>query len=216
MSLAHRVSAASRRRKWGLFMSTVAPTPATTVLDVGFSDTEYSATDNYIEKNYPYPENLTALGIESPLEFAQRYPQVRAVTYQGGRFPFADNEFDVCWSNAVLEHVGDAEAQVCFLREISRVSRRAFFTTPNRLFPVEVHTRTPLLHMLPKPVFDRYLRLAGKEWAAGDYMRLLSERELRALLTQARIVNYRLQKNRLLGLCMDFVVLADCEYVGSD
>ncbi len=63
------------------------------------------------------------------------------------------------WSNAVLEHVGTRDDQLLFLREVRRVGRRVFLTTPNRHFPVEVHTRTPLLHWLPKPVFERYLRL---------------------------------------------------------
>ena len=41
-------------------------------------------------------------------------------------------------------------------REVKRVSRGAFMTTPNRLFPVDLHTRTPLLHYLLKSVFDQY------------------------------------------------------------
>jgi len=36
------------------------------VLDVGFLDLEYSSTYNFIEKHYPYPERLTALGVQVP------------------------------------------------------------------------------------------------------------------------------------------------------
>lgn len=50
MSLAYKVSAWNRRRKWHLFLSEIQPTPATTILDVGFSEQEYSNTDNYLEK----------------------------------------------------------------------------------------------------------------------------------------------------------------------
>jgi hypothetical protein len=75
---------------------------------------------------------------------------------------------------------------------------------------VEVHTRTPLLHYLPESLFDRYLALAGKARASGDYMHLLSEFDLRTRLSQAGIEDYRLMKNRLLGFTMDFVVLANC------
>ncbi len=183
------------------------------VLDVGFSDREYSGNDNYIEKHYSYPEKLTALGIDEPSEFLSRYPLVRAVRYDGRRFPFADKEFDLCWSNAVMEHVGDAEAQVDFLKEIKRVSSRAFITTPNRYFPVEVHTLTPLLHYLPKAIFDRYLTLIGKSWGTGDYMHPLSRSDLKNRLSQAGIDRYRLVSNKFAGLTLDFVVLADFDGV---
>ncbi len=209
MSIAGRISATNRGRKWALFITQVSPTPQMLVLDAGFSDTEHLPTDNYIEKHYPYPECLTALGIDTPNEFNRRYPQVTAVSYSGSRFPFADKQFDLCWSNAVLEHVGGADEQVDFLREVKRVSRGAFITTPNRLFPVEVHTRTPLLHYLPRSLFHRYLAATGRAWASGDYMHLLSESDLRARLSQAGIDDYRLVKNRLLGFTMDFVILAD-------
>jgi hypothetical protein len=58
----------------------------------------------------------------------------------------------------VLEHVGSADNQRRLLAELARVARRAVFvTTPNRWFPIEVHTQIPLLHWLPKPVFRSLL-----------------------------------------------------------
>jgi SAM-dependent methyltransferase len=205
----NRVSHWNRRRKWRLFERVVEPRPTTTVLDVGYSDEEYSMTDNFIEKHYPYPEMLTALGIDEPNRFRERYPKVKAVQYEGKVFPFEDQAFDVVWSNAVIEHVGDREAQLQFLREVRRVGRRAFITTPNKLFPVEVHTRTPLLHFLPLPIFESYLRLVGKSWATGDYMRLLSIREVEKLLGEAGITSYRLHRNRLAGFVLDVVILIE-------
>jgi Methyltransferase domain len=210
MSLAHKVSGFNRRRKWSLFLKELEVTRSTRVLDVGFAGKEYSPTDNFIEKHYPYRERLTALGIDTPNDFKQKYPEVRVVRYSGDRFPFADKEFDVCWSNAVLEHVGGQQRQRAFLSEITRVSRRAFITTPNKLFPIEVHTRTPLLHYLPKNAFDKYLTLTGKHWATGDYMHLLSECDLRRLLASAGVSNYKLFRNRLLGFAVDFAVVLDC------
>lgn len=211
MSLAYRVSGFNRRRKYEIFLREFAPRPEHTILDVGFSDAEYSATDNFLEKHYPHRSQITALGVEAPVQFAQRYPDVRAVQFDGGVFPFADKSFDIAWSNAVIEHVGKHQsrwdAQVLFLREIARVSRRAFVTTPNKWFPVEVHTRTPLLHWLPKRAFDRYLRLRGQDWAAGDYMDLLSHGDLRRLLRDAGIRDYRILQNRLFGLTLDFIII---------
>jgi hypothetical protein len=64
MSLAYRVAAYNREKKWQIFLREIAPTREMRVLDVGFTSIEYSNTDNFIEKHYPYPEMLTALGID--------------------------------------------------------------------------------------------------------------------------------------------------------
>jgi SAM-dependent methyltransferase len=204
LSLANRISAFNRRRKWRQFEALFES--GQSILDVGYTDHEYSEVENFLEKNHPNPERIVALGIHKPREFHIRYPSVRVVAYDGGRFPFADRSFDVCWANAVIEHVGPRPRQLEFLREIRRVSRSAFVTTPNRHFPVEVHTKTPLLHFLPQRWFDAYLRAVGKGWAAGDYMHLLSLSELRSLLAEAGVDSYQIRKNRLGPFTMDFAV----------
>jgi len=207
MSFAHAISAYNRKRKWNIFLAHHEPTPETRVLDVGFSDKEYSPIDNYIEKHYPYPDMLTALGIDEPVEFTARYPAVTARCYDGGRFPFDDNSFDVVWSNAVIEHVGDHDKQRFFLAELNRVAEKAFITTPNKHFLVELHTRTPLLHYLPKNAFDAYLRLTKKKWATGEYMHLLSRAHLKALLADAGIPHYNIVNNRLGLFTIDFIIM---------
>lgn len=207
MSIAVYFSSKNRKRKWERFAREFQISSDTKVLDVGFSDKEYSPVDNYLEKHYPYQNGITALGVEVPDEFSRRYPDVKVVTYEGGVFPFEDKSFDIVWSNAVIEHVGDADAQEMFIKEIMRVGRAAFFTTPNLHFPVETHTRTPFLHWLPKSIFDRYLVAVGKEYFTGSYMYLLSESGLKRLLARAGVVNYKIIKNRLFGFVLDFVVL---------
>lgn len=202
-----RVSTWNRGRKWRKFDALMGPTAGTKTLDVGYSDREWSEGDNYLEKHYPWPHNLTALGIEEPTLFADRYPDVTVVKYPGDVFPFDDDSFDIVWSNATIEHVGGRADQVRFAAELARVGRRVFFTTPNRHFPIEVHTRTPFLHWLPKAWFDRYLHRTKNGWAAGDYMRLLSARELRSILAEAGVTNYKLIRNRVGPFTLDFVVV---------
>lgn len=205
-SLAYYFSGRNRKKKWDFFMGEFRPGPGDKVLDIGFNEREYSATDNYIEKFYPYPENLTAIGVDEPVTIADRYPQSTFLAYDGKTMPFEDKAFDIVWSNAVVEHVGDYDAQAGFVRELARVSKSFFFTTPNLYFPMEVHTRTPFLHWLGKRPFDRYLCRVGKRWAAGDYMHLLSCGRLRSLLEDAEVTDYTIVRNRLCGFVLDFWV----------
>ena len=68
MSLASRLSAYNRERKWRLFLRTVRPGPETRVLDVGFNEREHSAVDTYFERRFPWPANLTALGLHEAVD----------------------------------------------------------------------------------------------------------------------------------------------------
>ena len=88
MGLADQISLRSRRRKFGLFMETMAPTAETTVLDVGVDDFafgELSANEgrcgtlNFFEELYPWPERLTAVGQHEGERFRASYPDARYV-----------------------------------------------------------------------------------------------------------------------------------------
>ncbi|MCU0679451.1 MAG: class I SAM-dependent methyltransferase [Planctomycetes bacterium] len=205
--IADRISLYNRQRKWRKFLVIAQPDHRLKILDVGFSEQEYSPGDNFLEKNYPYPENITALGIDRADDFKKRYPRVTTVEYRGGLLPFPDRAFGLNWSNAVLEHVGSREEQVLFLRELKRVGNKTFLTTPNRHFPFEVHTHIPFLHWLPKRWFDFFLVQLGKSWASGLYMNLLTLRQIKKLLHNAGIEEYCILRNRLLFCTLDYIVL---------
>ena len=73
------------------------------------------------------------------------------------------------FSNAVIEHVGDAIDQQKFVSEHVRVGKHWIITTPNRLFPIESHTQVLFIHM-------------RKRWKHSSVTRLLSRRDLEDIL----------------------------------
>jgi len=185
--LADAISIRSRRRKLALFLDEMRPDAATRVLDVGVDEVSLGdaggqsgcTTHNLLEERYSWPERLTALGLHDGARFRERYPQIAYVQGDACALPFADGAFDVVYSNAVIEHVGGRERQEAFVREAVRVGKRVFLTTPNRWFPLEVHTRLPLVHWLPSGAAGRAYDLVGKPWAKEN--RLLGPDDLRAL-----------------------------------
>ena len=192
-AMSDAVSLSSRQRKLRLFLDELQPTPETTVLDVGadelgFGEGDGCSTLNFFEELYPWPERITALGLQNGVRFRERYPGVRYVQGDALALPFADGEFDVVFSNAVIEHVGGRQQQRRLVSEALRVGGRVFLTTPNRLFPIEVHTRLPLVHWLPDALSHRIYGVLGKDEAKG--VNLLSRRSFRALFPgRVRIVN---------------------------
>jgi SAM-dependent methyltransferase len=180
--LAARASLWNRRRKLALFMDAVRPEPETRVVDVGVGDTPFgtepgvAATHNFFEALYPWPERITAVSDVPLPSFARAFPGVRCVQASGTALPFEADEFDVAFSNAVIEHVGNREEQRRFVAELCRVAPRVFLSTPNRWFPVETHTLVPLAHWLPRPAADRAMRiLRRRDWEGVE---LLGKREL--------------------------------------
>jgi SAM-dependent methyltransferase len=176
----------SRSRKLQLFFDLLQPGPETTVVDVGVTDAPFGSgsTDNFFEALYPWPERITGVGHTELERFAAAFPQVRAVRADGRALPFGNAEFDVGFSNAVVEHVaGGREGQQQFVHELCRVARRVFVTTPNRHFPLEVHTLLPFVHWLPKGPRERLLPF-------DDVLDPLSAKQLTALFPyRVRVIN---------------------------
>jgi SAM-dependent methyltransferase len=191
--LADAVSLRSRQRKLRLFLDELRPMSETTVLDVGadelaFGEGEGCGTMNFFEELYPWPERITALGLQDGSAFRARYPRIMYVQGDACALPFDDGEFDVVFSNAVVEHVGGRERQRQLVSEALRVGRQVFLTTPNRQFPLEVHTRLPLVHWLPERLSHPAYDALGKSFAKE--LNLLSARAFESLFPgRVRIVN---------------------------
>lgn len=205
--IANLISKNNRTSKYKLFLAKVRPQESDRILDVGVINNEYTSVDNFLEKNYRPLSNITALSVDDIDEFKKRYPAIHSIVYDGYYFPFEDKTFDIGWSNAVLEHVGGSDRQVLFLKELKRTCKKVYFTTPNRHFPIEVHTRYPLIHWLPKRIFDKILQFTPKKWASGDYMHLLTCKDLKKVLSEAGITDYTIHRNRFCGFTMDFSVI---------
>jgi SAM-dependent methyltransferase len=197
--LAARASLRNRQRKLELFMATMRPGPETRIVDVGVGDTGFgtepgvAASHNFFEALYPWPEQITAVSDVPLPNFSRAFPQVRCVTASGTALPFEDDAFDVAFSNAVVEHVGERAVQRRFVEELCRVASRVFVSTPNRWFPVETHTLVPLAHWLPRGPRDRVFRALRRDSWEG--VELLSRRELLELFppgTEAKVVESRI------------------------
>ena len=204
---ASRLSFHVRRKMFLLFMDMIRPRPDARVLDVGVTSDERYRESNYFEQMYPFPGNITCVGTEDGTHLAARYPGLSYRRVQpGDPLPFRDAEFDVVFSNAVLEHVGSRTAQAAFVRELCRVGKSIFITTPNRWFPFEHHTGLPVLHYLPPSVFRALLRRTRyRHWAEESNLNILTARELATLFPSHVAVTVR--SVRLFGVTSNLVAV---------
>ncbi len=113
--------------------------------------------------------------------------------------PFTDNEFDVAFSNSVIEHVGDSRSQRAMASEVRRVARSHWVQTPDPRFPIEPHYLTPFIHWIPLAQRRRFVRNAtvwGLITRPSDSqiderlgeIRLIHQSEFRSFFPDSRII----------------------------
>ena len=181
-SLGERMTVLARDRIYDDFVALCRPRREDTILDVGVSDVVNDAA-NMMERKYPHPERITAVGLGAGDDFRAAFPRTPYMRIAANeRLPFADRQFDVATSNAVLEHVGSRAHQEFFVRELLRVAGKVFVSVPNRYFPVEHHTAIPLLHWSDLG-FRTACRVLGKtEWTDPANLILMSRAKLESLV----------------------------------
>ncbi len=191
----------SRREKFERFMALVTPSANDWVLNDGAGFYGIRASDNFLEGWYPYPERITALDVtlRGAATFRSRHPKPEMLCADGLALPFPDDTFDIGFSNAVVEHVGDRERQQRYVRELLRVSRKVCVITPDRAFPVDIHMLVPFAHWLPRSLQRAALRPFGRQdLAETRVLNLLSWDEFRRLFPAELKVKFL--RIRLLGL----------------
>jgi hypothetical protein len=186
-ALAASVSRRSRAAK--LRWLTHQIEPGSTVLIVGASipRADDLGIDNIVERGLNDFTDATVLTYDAgdPLVGSE------VVRGDGCALPFRDDSFDYVFSNAVIEHVGGPERARRMLAESVRVARKgAIHTTPNRWFPVEVHTQLPLLHWLPRRWQHAAFARAGRPYWNTTAFWLFGKRDFAALDRAFRVERF--------------------------
>ena len=126
---------------------------------------------------------------------------------------YGDGEFDVVFSNSVIEHVFTYQNQQSMAREVERVGKSYWVQTPNYYFPIEPH-----FHWLGWQWYPRSLRVAAiRRFKCGhrgphpqledardavDEVRLMSRGEMKRMFPGGRIWN-----ERVLGFTKSLVAI---------
>jgi len=205
----HSLASRLRRKRFQLFKkfaSSVDSRPLT-ILDVG-GTLDFWKRMGFLAESAGF--QLTLLNLfraESP------YPNVVSVVGDGRNMSgFRDGQFDVVFSNSVIEHVGNLADQKRMADEIRRIGNAYFLQTPNFHFPIEPHFLFPFFQFLPlalKALLLKHFRI-GWHGPTGDLgrakrtissVRLLRRSELARLFPDGKMY-----EERVLGLTKSFVV----------
>ena len=200
--LYERVFIPFRRRRMNRFFALFAPSTEVRLLDIGGTAETWSSEAEGGER---FPVTLINTFDYGPVE-DNRFTSVAG---DATALPFADNAFDIAFSNSVIEHLGTWEKQQIFAREARRVARKLWIQTPARSFPIEAHLLAPYIQYLPKRVQHRIARWTprgllqpGLVHEIVDEVRLLTHREVKQLFPDCLIL-----KERVLGLTKSYIAV---------
>ncbi len=169
------------------------------ILDLG-------GTAYFWEKsNIPDLPNISITLLNLHLESSE-HPNIQAVTGDATKLvAFKEKEFDLVFSNSVIEHLYTRANQLKMANEIQRVGRFHFIQTPNKHFPVEAHYALPFAQYMPSSwvyfLLTKTKLSRLQKWkpeAAKQYLDeilLLNEQDLKSLFPNSKI--YR---EKVLGL----------------
>ncbi len=205
-SLADRL----RCKRFELFRSLVKPGPEpVSVLDVGGTLDFWRAMGFDQSADY----RVVLLNLTRP---EQLPPGFRAVVGDASDLSqFEDREFDVVFSNSVVEHLGDFESQRRMAQEVQRVGSQYFVQTPNRFFPLEPHYLVPCFQFFPVRLQVELIRHLNLGWYRKIPDRSRAEAHVRShrLLTEAELTQLfpegALYREKIFGLTKSLIAYGD-------
>lgn len=175
-----------RVRRMNMFIDIVKPFPGMNVLDLGGQPQIW----DFVEP----PLNITCLNL--PGMAKKEHATHHNITYVEGDacdMPhFQPGDFDVVFSNSVIEHVGNADKQAQFAREVERLSNTYWIQTPCKNFPIEAHCGMPFWWYYPKGVRQFFINVWSRNQASWGEMvattTYINPKDLKQMLPSARVI----------------------------
>jgi hypothetical protein len=124
-----------RNQRLAQFNREVKPPPQAKILDLGGLPSMWGDAAHQFE--------ITIVNLPDALSKEQSKPgpcRMMEGDATNLRNLFADQSFDIVFSNSVIEHVGDETQQRAFASEVMRLGKSYWIQTPSNHFPMDPHT----------------------------------------------------------------------------
>lgn len=174
-----------RKRRMALFVKLIKPTFGMKILDLGGQPSIWDSVE--------LPLNITCLNLPGvAITDHQSHHRIAYLEGDACSIPdFHPGDFDLVFSNSVIEHVGDYNKRVEFANEVLRLSDKYWIQTPSKYFPIEAHCGMPFWWFYPTELRSYFLKKWEKKLPAWTEMvsttLVVSERELLDILPGCEI-----------------------------
>ena len=169
------------------------------ILDIGTTQ-DNSKSSNLIIKNlnnFQTYKSISDQKIKS--NFFSKSLQ-KSITQELSSNEIEEFSSDVVISNATIEHVGSYLEQLKMIENIIKLTKKTFIiVTPNRMHPIEFHSKIPFLHWLPKKLHRKVLSIFGLKYLSREEnLNLLKSSDLINMMKNFENVKYDIRYLRFL------------------
>ena len=149
------------------------------ILDIGSTNDENQSSNIIIKKLKFFKEFNSISNQKISNDFFKKTLK-KSITERLFHSEIKKFESDVVISNATIEHVGSKKKQIKMCENIIKLSKKYFIIiTPNRLHPLEFHTKIPLIHWMPKKIHRKILKFLGFNFLSKEEnLNLLTKKDL--------------------------------------
>ena len=164
------------------------------ILDIG-TTADASESSNLIIKSLKDFETYKSISDQEILSSFFSKTLQKSITDEFSNDEVEAYSSDVVISNATLEHVGSYQEQLKMLKNIIKLSKKLFIVvTPNRMHPIEFHSKIPFIHWLPKKLHRKILSIFGlKYFSKEENLNLLKKIDLIHLMKKFNNIDYDLK-----------------------
>ena len=177
-------------------------------LDIGTTSDDKNASSNIVIKNIKNIDKFKCISDQMVNSDFFNKKLKKSITEE-----FSENELyefssDLVISNATIEHVGGELKQKKMIENIIKLTKKIFIiTTPNRFYPIELHTKIPLIHWFPKSTYRKILKFLGLSFYANEEnLNLLSANELKKMLNNQKIT-YEIKFIKLMFFKSNIIII---------
>ena len=159
-------------------------------LDIGTTSDDKNASSNIVIKNIKDIDKFKCISDQIVNSDFFHKSLNKSITEEFSENELYDFSSDLVVSNATIEHVGNTLNQKKMLENVIKLTKKIFvITTPNRFYPIELHTKIPLIHWFPKSIYRKILKILGLSFYANEEnLNLLSVNELKKMLDNYKIM----------------------------
>ena len=159
-------------------------------LDIGTTSDDKNASSNIVIKNIKNIDKFKSISDQIVNSDFFHKSLNKSITEEFSENELYDFSSDLVVSNATIEHVGNTLNQKKMLENIIKLTKKIFvITTPNKFYPIELHTKIPLIHWFPKSIYRKILKFLGLSFYADEKnLNLLSVNELKKMLDNHKII----------------------------
>jgi len=164
--------------------------------------------ENIIFRVFNKFKSFTSVSNQNCNILKKKYPKLKLVHSSIFDYNIKSKIYDIVYSSATIEHVGNLSSQKKFVKILYKLSKKfLIITTPNKYFPLDFHSKVLFLHYFPK-LFRFFLEFCGEKFLSKEKnLNLLSKCDLINICRDLNIRNYKIYTNFLFFIPANYIII---------